>query len=69
MQEVMTFDAFLTEKRVNSQTLRTAFPALYERWKAEFTSAGVQAFAIRKQFFWNDLRIAFPRSDPESKEE
>jgi hypothetical protein len=69
MQEIMTSEAFPTEKRVNPQALGTAFPALYEQWKAAFASPGAQAFAIRKQFFRNDLRMALPRSDPESKEE
>ena len=52
----MTFEEYLTQKKINANQFRTNEPARYAEWEAEFSQMHPESFTAQKKFLINDIR-------------
>ena len=52
----MTFEDYLTQKKINAAQFQQVEPDRYETWKREFTQMHPESFTVQKKFLLNDTR-------------
>ncbi len=55
----MTFDEFLTQKKIDAARFRAAEPARYAEWKALFEQVNPESFTGQKKFLLNRTRRTY----------
>ena len=52
----MTFDEYLSQKKINAEQFQQNEPVRYAEWKHEFAQMHPESFTIQKKFLLNDTR-------------
>lgn len=52
----MSFEEYLTTKKINIDRFREAEPMLYAEWQQEFMQMHPESFTVQKKFLLNDTR-------------
>lgn len=52
----MSFEEYLTQKKINAVVFQQKEPALYQRWKQEFEQMHPDSFTAQKKFLINPIR-------------
>jgi len=52
----MTFDEYLSQKRIDVNQFQQAEPDRYAAWQREFEQMHPESFTVQKKFLLNDTR-------------
>ncbi len=52
----MSFDEFLSSKKIDAERFRLAEPKQYAEWQHSFVQMHPESFAAQKKFLLNDTR-------------
>ena len=52
----MTFEEYLTQKKIDADQFQQAEPARYDEWQREFAQLHPESFTAQKKFLLNDTR-------------
>ncbi|MFN0203580.1 MAG: hypothetical protein ACKVTZ_18785 [Bacteroidia bacterium] len=61
---LMTFEEFLTAKRIDIEAYRAARPSEWTGFEALYAQIGAKSFDQQKKFLFNPLRLIFPSKLP-----
>lgn len=56
----MTFDEYLTSKKIDRDSFQKMEPALFESWKGEFSHLHPTSFTSQKLYLINPIRRKYP---------
>ena len=56
LPEMMEFDEYLTQKKIDRIQFQQADPEQYKAWKREFDQMNPASFTVQKKFLLNDTR-------------
>lgn len=56
----MTFEEYLTGKKIDDKAFSAAEPALFDAWKKEFEQMHVNSFTVQKLNLINPVRRKYP---------
>lgn len=56
MNESMTFEEYLVQKKIDSGQFKHSEPARYAEWEREFATMHPESFTAQKKFLLNDTR-------------
>ncbi|MEO0898006.1 MAG: hypothetical protein AAFY71_16475 [Bacteroidota bacterium] len=60
----MRLEDFLTQKRIDVESFKTAQPDLWAKWESLFQQISPQSFDQQKKFEFNPIRLAHPSKEP-----
>lgn len=52
----MTFDDYLTRKKIDADQFQQAEPERFREWQREFAQMHPESFTVQKKFLLNDTR-------------
>ena len=52
----MTFDDYLTQKKIDAERFQQAEPERFREWQREFVQMHPESFTVQKKFLLNDIR-------------
>ncbi|WP_461137560.1 hypothetical protein [Spirosoma pomorum] len=52
----MSFEEYLTQKKINADQFKQAEPDRYSQWEREFEQVHPESFTVQKKFLINDTR-------------
>ena len=56
----MTFEEYLTSKKIDLEFFQKAEPVLFENWKEEFAQMHPNSFSAQKLYLINPIRRKYP---------
>jgi hypothetical protein len=61
----MTFEEYLTSRKIDSPVFRQAEPQRWQEWKQIFTQTHPESFTAQKKFLLNPIRRKYRLAEPE----